>query len=99
MKGIRYLLGIVAIAAMSACSSADNVGACEGYVSQINSLECFGGAQLDPMTTCSGYESTSCDISEYFDCLTENTQCMDVGGVSVPDTSGTASCAALARCD
>lgn len=99
-KVVTLTLAAMAVATAGCNSGPDNRASCEAYVEQINSLECFSGsAMLNPQTTCSGYDSTTCDISGYFDCLTDNTECMTVGGVSVPDTSGIASCASLATCD
>ena len=104
MQNRIFIVMFVCLTALSsACGgggAADNQAACEGWVQQVNSLECYmGSTQLDPGSSCSSYGSTTCDISDYFDCLTANTQCMDVAGMSLPDSSGTASCASLANCD
>ncbi len=101
MKWIGLITVTLATLGLTGCGdSADNVAACEGYVQQINSLECYSGAaRLDPGSTCGAFDDTDCDISDYFDCLTENTTCMSIGGMSVPDPSGTASCQSLANCN
>lgn len=86
--------------ALAACSNPDNGAACEAYVMQINELDCFTGvARLDPAVACAGVNDFSCDVSAFYDCLTANTSCMDLGGMSLPDTSGTAMCAGLATCE
>lgn len=76
-----------------ACDSPDNAAACQDYIDKVNTLECYKGAAFT--FDCSIYDSTSCDIADYFDCLTENTKCNAMGQ---PDQSGTPSCASKATC-
>jgi hypothetical protein len=68
----------------------DNVGACEGW---IESAEC-GDYDWSQSVDCSAYANLACDISDYFNCLNENTGCND----GIPDTSGWTECYALASC-
>ena len=75
--------------------SIDNQAACERWAS---SISC---GQFDPQQTipCSGYaQQTGCDLSGYFDCLTENFKCSDFGGMKTPDASGWTKCTSLATC-
>ena len=72
--------------------SPDNEAACNNW-KQAVSCE---GADLSilNMLDCSTYDSYACDISAYFDCLTENTKCNG----SVLDVSGWTGCQNLAVC-
>ena len=53
-----------------------NVAACEGYVA---SLDCggFDFSTIYGEGFCDGYAETTCEIAEYFDCLTEGAECID----------------------
>ena len=78
-----------------ACANAGeaNVAACEDWVA---SMEC-GDTDYSTLVTCSSYSETTCDISEYFDCLSDNTTCDEDLGVA--DTTGWADCTDLAVCE
>ena len=78
---------------LAACGGPDNVAACQAYVDKVNTLDCYQGASF--AFDCSMYDQASCDISEYFDCLTSNTKC-DASGV--PDVAGTTECVSKAAC-
>ena len=90
----KTLLGIVATATLAlglaACGGTDNVAACNDW---LEASSC-GETDFSQFVNCSAYENTSCDISDYFDCLTTNTTCTD----GVADTSGWSACAAEATC-
>lgn len=75
------------------CGAADNVGACEDWVA---AMQC-GEYDYSTVVDCTIYEETTCDISDYFDCLTENTTCDEATGI--PDTTGWTSCYDLASCE
>jgi len=87
-----FLFGI-GLAVGCKADSADNVGACEDYVAAVNC------GDIDVGIDCSIYKDLDCDISDYFDCLTDNLTCEDMGGTKVltpgPDY---ASCASKANC-
>jgi hypothetical protein len=68
----------------------DNVGACEDW---IDAYEC-GGFDIGQSLNCDLYADAICDLSEYFDCLTDNTACTN----GFPDTSGWSACVDLATC-
>ncbi len=77
-------------------SSFDNKAACEKWV---KSIKC--GTSFDPAKTvsCSAYGAvTTCDIADYFNCLTTEFKCKDVSGTKVPDTSGWTKCTSKATC-
>ncbi len=71
----------------------DNVQACEEWV---GSFSC-GDYYLSGVVDCSVYSETVCDVSDYFDCLAENTDCDE--DLGIVDTTGWTSCADLASCD
>ena len=73
-------------------SSANNVAACEAFLDSLECAELPGGT---PLVDCSTYQEVVCDISDYLDCLTDNTTCTD----GVPDASQWADCASLATGD
>lgn len=68
----------------------DNVGACEEW---IDASEC-GEYDWSSVIDCSIYADLPCNISAYFNCLTDNTSCVE----GIPDTSGWANCYELATC-
>jgi hypothetical protein len=71
-------------------NSYDNVAACKAWVS---SITC---GSFDPSTVvqCDSYANLTCDISGYFDCLTQNFKCTN----DIPDPSGLAACIDKAKC-
>jgi hypothetical protein len=68
----------------------DNVGACKAWIAN---YDC-GGFDIGQSLNCDLYADTACDISDYFDCLSDNTSCTN----GFPDTSGWADCIDLAMC-
>ncbi len=54
----------------------DNVGACKDLYATLNGLDCIGDATLDD-SACDAYKDTTCDISEYFDCLAAGYVCIN----------------------
>lgn len=85
------LFGVFALS-IAGCG-ADNVAACEDW---IDSTSC-GSTDVSTLIDCNIYEETSCDIADYFDCLTDNTSCDEA--TSMVDTTGWTSCLSLAQCD
>jgi hypothetical protein len=71
-----------------------NRGACEAYVSAWNALPCTdAAARLDAVVACPDtLDATSCDATEYFDCLATSVRCQSIGGVSLPDAQAIAGC-------
>lgn len=72
----------------------DNRSACLAYVETINALPCVTGAtRQDPNTFCpASLDATGCDVSSYYDCLSDAVMCRDLGGMSVLDPSSTTRC-------
>ncbi len=71
----------------------DNVQACEDWLDTVSCGEYDFSASVD----CSVYEDYPCDISDYFECLTDNTACGKETGMS--DMSGWSACSHLASCE
>jgi hypothetical protein len=72
-----------------------NVAACEDYVA---TFAC-GSADVSAITgaiDCTVYEDTTCDISEYFTCLSDSYTCE--GDTLTPDADKLATCGDLAVC-
>jgi hypothetical protein len=69
----------------------DNVGACQAWV---DAYDC-GGFDIGQSLNCDQYAQVQCDISEYFECLTDNTTCT----MGFPNTSGWTACVDLAMCE
>lgn len=86
--------GSVTDPGQSTNGSPDNVAACNAW---LEANQC-GTYDFSQAVNCQTYAATPCDVSAYFDCLTDNTTCMDLGGMSIPDTSGWTACTALAQC-
>ena len=81
----------VALLLSAACAGADNVASCESFV---DSLEC-GGSSIASVISCDTYEDFDCDVSDYFDCLAENTSCTN----DTIDATNWTQCASKAQCD
>lgn len=86
---MRALL-LVPFAVLAACGGTDNVGACEDYVASVS----CGDYDASEFVDCSVYEATTCDISDYFNCLADAGTCTD----DVYDAGDVSSCTALATC-
>ncbi len=83
---------------------AANVAACEAYFDDVAALDCVpAGTFDDQKAMCqSTYEGvTTCDISDYFDCVAATYSCVDMAGVSVltVDQAALNECASLASCE
>lgn len=84
----------VVVGACGGSAGADNVAACKSWV---ESAKC--GA-VDPSTQgvdCNAYENTTCDISEYFDCLTPKYSCVN-GMYDTTKLATSGECASKATC-
>ena len=88
-----HLIGLASVALLTACSPGKaNVAACEDWLA---AMDC-GDTDFSTLVSCDVYENTECDISQYFDCLAEETTCDDDLGVA--DTSGWLNCLEQAEC-
>lgn len=76
MKKFVLAFGFLGIlgASMLGCGGPDNVGACKNYVTTVNELTCLGDIKIEE-STCDAYANTSCDIADYFDCLSSKYAC------------------------
>ncbi len=95
---MRKVLALFALAGLlcvglTACPSVDNVAACDEWLA---SLQC-GDYDFSGVVDCTVYSETACDISGYFDCLTDATDCDE--DLGIVDTTGWADCAEEATCD
>ena len=92
---MRILLLSLAFVGMTACKDVgkENVESCEAWVDSQSCGEYDFSSALG--SGCSYYEDLDCDISGYFDCLTENTSCDG----DLADISGWTSCLSQATCD
>jgi len=96
-KVFAILLVSVFAFAMVACgdddggSSVDNVAACQDLEETLNGLACAEG--YDWALSCDGYDGTTCDYADYFQCLEDNTTCTDTDP-SYPDLTGWGDCVA-----
>lgn len=88
------LTGLVLCACDNGGGGFDNRGACMAYVNTVNDLPCVSTAtELNAAALCpESLNNTTCDVSGYYDCLSEAYQCMNVGGTSVLDASRATSC-------
>ena len=81
---------------LAACGNVaeDNVEACEAYNEKLNAsfnacVNDGGGTSVHLNQQCHLYERyTTCDVSEYFECLEANTSCTD----GMLDITGHVSC-------
>ncbi|MEQ1501743.1 MAG: hypothetical protein ABMB14_05905 [Myxococcota bacterium] len=94
---MNRMMAFVVVSTLVGCGGAGkkNVTACEDYVA---SLACgdFDVTSLYGDDFCSAYEETTCDISEYFNCLTDSVACDDATSVLTVDAAG---CASKAVCE
>jgi len=81
-----------------------NAQACEDWIETMNAS--FVGTACEGTDFsiliqggCETYEESKCDISEYFVCLEENTECSDGGGSASVNTEQWTDCAPLATCE
>lgn len=74
-----------------AAGGGSNVDACKKYVETVNAASCMAAAKMDPAMMCNdALNQMPCDLSKYYNCLTEATKCNG----DIPDLSGVAACGA-----
>ena len=93
MMLVVLVAGLIFVGCGDDDDAADNVGACEDWVA---AMEC-GDFDITQYIDCAIYEETACDISDYFDCLTDNTTCDEATGML--DMTGWGECVSKAQCD
>ncbi len=91
---MRNSILILSVLGLTACGSVGdkNVSACEDWLA---SMSC-GDTDFSTLVSCDVYQDTTCDVSDYFTCLTDGTTCDEATGVA--DMTGWADCATLATC-
>jgi|GEM_PF-5073181 len=94
MRPIAFVTLAAAHLLLAACTF-DNVGACESF------LDATACGEFNPATSidCTAYEPARCDISAYFDCLSDEFVCDGSTDPATADTSGWAACEELAVCE
>ena len=93
---------VVSLTAVGCNYGKRNVAACEDWIvdmdEKVSQSAC---ANTDVASLlqggCDNYESSSCDISDYFDCLYDNTECNENSGEI--NAEGWADCNALLACE
>lgn len=80
-------------ASLAACGGPDNVGACQKFV---NAVKC-GSVDISGTYNCQSFSNTSCDITEYFNCLTSHYVCNN-GQYDTAKLSTVNECATKAVC-
>jgi hypothetical protein len=99
MKKIVLALGFLSMVGALAigCGGPDNVGACENYNTTVNELKCLGDVKVD--LDCSVYAETSCDVSEYFDCVSSHVKCVDDTTFDSAEYAKISECSEFATCN
>lgn len=95
MRKVMALLVMMAllVIGVTACPSVDNVAACDDWLA---SMEC-GDYDFTAVVDCTVYSETACDISAYFTCLADATDCDE--DLGIVDTTGWTDCADEATCE
>ncbi len=80
--------------------SANNLSACQAYVTNFNSLPCVPeSAKLTTSASCPASLATNgCNAVPYFDCLRGALHCMTINGASVLESSGVKYCFQIHHC-
>lgn len=97
MKKLAVVLGMsVWVMGLAACGNS-NESACKDYVKKVTAC---GGiyAQTYNDSWCSGFKDTSCDVSAYFNCLSDGLGSCTNGNFSSADAAKLSACASKATC-
>lgn len=92
MKKSLFTGALIALA-LSACGGADNVAACKRWK---EAVKCGTSSAVDAIN-CEAYANTTCDISDYFDCLSTAYVCMN-GQYDSSKLGNASACASKAVC-
>lgn len=90
----KTLVGILFALSAAACGGVDNVGSCRNFVEKVK----CGSVDISSQVNCDAYANTTCDISDYFDCLSTKYVCVD-GMYDTSKLSTAGECAAKATCN
>ena len=88
--GILSTLGFLG-AFQPGCGGPDNVASCKDVYATINGLKCIGMAKIDD-SACDAYEKTTCDVSEYFDCVSSHYKCKDDTTIDTDELAKASEC-------
>lgn len=101
---MRTILAVIALSTgLIGCNYGKrNAEACEDWIEAMDDLmagtECEGtDFSLLLQGGCESYEDSRCDISEYFTCLEDNTECNEESGEV--NTEGWNDCVSLGTCE
>jgi hypothetical protein len=95
MKKLSLTLAALGALTLAACGAADNVGACNRFKS---AAACgTSAASVLAAYSCDGYANLTCDISDYFDCLSTAYVCVN-GQYDGTKAQNAAGCASKAIC-
>ena len=92
MKRIAIALCILLMGVVVATRRPSTIAACEDW---LDSMEC-GSYDFTSQVDCKQFESATCDLSDYFECLTDNTRCDEAK--SLPDVSAWNTCMSKSKC-
>ena len=106
MNNFHSILVIcAALCTFFACSSGggdvgeENQAACEAYVNTYNELPCVSDAvKFDVGSACAPLSNFDCDVSEYYDCLSQSWACTEIAGISTPDANSISTCGTNPTC-
>jgi hypothetical protein len=89
----KFLFGVLAATALVGCG-ADNVGACKKWKT---AAACGSNTTTLDAINCDSYANTTCDISEYFNCMSTAYVCTN-GTYDTAKLANAANCASKAVC-
>jgi hypothetical protein len=92
-KLIPLFVSVIASGLIGCGSPVDNVAACEDFVKKVK----CGSIDITNQVDCSTYGATTCDISEYFNCLSTKYVCSN-GMYDTTKLASAGECAAKAVC-
>jgi hypothetical protein len=90
---MRFVLAL-SLLLLAGCGT-DNVEVCEDWAATVS----CGDFDASTAITCSVYERETCDLTEYFTCLTDNLQCDESTDPATANVDGWEDCWDLDDCD
>ena len=96
MTRFSVLVASVSCLLFAGCAAPDNVATCEDWVTTVS---CGDSFDVGTMVDCDVYANTTCDIADYFTCLSDNFACDETTDPWTADTSAWADCAPQATCE
>ena len=97
-KLVLSFLSLLTVTAMGGCGGGsdktDNVAACKAFVAKVK----CGDVDISTQVDCDLYANTTCDISDYFDCLETKYVCVN-GAYDESKLATISDCTAKASCN